>query len=449
MGEFCMPALGADMESGTVTEWRVRPGDRVARGDVIAVVETDKADLDVEVFESGVIDELLVAVGHRVPIGTPLARISAAGGQPVPEGAAIVPAATSFPATVPDAARVDATSFDEPAVAERGHAEAPQPVVGPLIRHLAEVEHVDLGAVRGTGQGGRMTRADVIGAASPRAVGPSARRKVTQRARRLARERGISLDDLDVPPDRPVTGEDVVNEPAALRSAPTPVSADAAGPAARRAAIARLMSRAAREIPHYYVATRIPLDAAMHWLDDHNATAPIADRVLPAALLLRAVALAAEEVPELNGEWCDDGFRPAAGVHLGVAVALRDGGLLTPTIHDAGRKGVPEMMAELRDLVTRARSGHLRPRELTGATLTVTNLGEQGVETVFGVIVPPQVALVGFGAIRDEPWAEHGMVGARPVVHASLAADHRATDGRAGARFLDVVARKLQHPEEL
>jgi pyruvate dehydrogenase E2 component (dihydrolipoamide acetyltransferase) len=128
---------------------------------------------------------------------------------------------------------------------------------------------------------------------------------------------------------------------------------------------------------------------------------------------------------------------------------MRDGGLLTPTIRDAERKDVTAMMAELRDLVTRARSGHLRPSELTGASLTVTNLGEQGVETVFGVIVPPQVALVGFGAVREEPWAEHGMVGACPVIHASLAADHRATDGRVGARFLDAVAKELQRPEEL
>jgi pyruvate dehydrogenase E2 component (dihydrolipoamide acetyltransferase) len=209
------------------------------------------------------------------------------------------------------------------------------------------------------------------------------------------------------------------------------------------------MSRSVREIPHYYVATRIPLDRAMSWLADHNASAPLDDRLLPAALLLRAVAVAAAAVPELNGEWRDDGFRPTTGVHLGVAVAMRDGGLLTPTIRDADSKDLATVMRDLRDLVARARRGRLRAKELGGASITVTNLGDQGVESVFGVIVPPQVALVGFGAIHDEPWAEAGLLGVRPVVMASLAADHRATDGRVGARFLDVVKNALQHPEEL
>jgi pyruvate dehydrogenase E2 component (dihydrolipoamide acetyltransferase) len=429
MGDFCMPALGADMEAGTVTEWRVRPGDRVARGDVVAVVETDKADLDVEVFETGVIEELLVPAGERVPVGTPLARISGGeAGRSREKATVVVPAVAPAPPGPPAGGEV---------------------LVGPLIRHLAEVEHVDLDHVQGSGPGGRISRADVVAAAGHRTRDRPTRGRVTPRARRLARELGISLDEAGVGSGRLVTGDDVTRLAVAASPEPAPAVVVASGAASRRAAIARLMSRSAREIPHYYVATRIQLGAAMRWLDEHNAAVSLADRVLPAALLLRAVALAAEAVPELNGEWLDDAFCPASGVHLGVAVALRDGGLLTPTIHDAGRKDVSTVMAELRDLVTRARSGHLRPSEMTGASLTVTNLGEQGVEAVFGVIVPPQVALVGFGAIRDEPWAEHGMVGCRPVVHASLAADHRATDGRAGARFLDVVDRVLQQPEGL
>jgi pyruvate dehydrogenase E2 component (dihydrolipoamide acetyltransferase) len=326
------------------------------------------------------------------------------------------------------------------------------PIVGPLIRHLAMERHVDLGALHGSGAGGRITREDVVSAGA----GPSRRRRITPRARRLARTLQVDLDQIEQPAGTVLTGRDVeraaaVPRPQRATAAPPETAAGAPvdGVASRRRAIAKLMSRSVREIPHYYVATRIPLDAAMSWLTDHNASASLDDRLLPAALLLRAVAVAATEVPELNGEWRDDDFRPTAGVHLGVAVAMRDGGLLTPTIRDADSKDLATVMRDLRDLVARARRGRLRAQELGGASITVTNLGDQGVESVFGVIVPPQVALVGFGAIHDEPWAEAGLLGVRPVVIASLAADHRATDGRVGARFLDVVKNALQHPEEL
>jgi pyruvate dehydrogenase E2 component (dihydrolipoamide acetyltransferase) len=272
----------------------------------------------------------------------------------------------------------------------------------------------------------------------------------------LARELHVDLSQIDQSVATVVTGADVeriaaappaVRTPSAPAAAVTPVPDDAV--ASRRRAIARLMSRSVREIPHYYVATTIPLGVAMSWLDEHNATASLDDRLLPAALLLRAVTVAAVAVPALNGEWWDDDFHPRAGVDLGVAVAMRDGGLLTPTIHAAEGKDLATLMRDLRDLVARARRGRLRTDELGGASITVTNLGDQGVESVLGVIVPPQVALVGFGGIHAEPWAEDGLLDVRPVVHASLAADHRATDGRAGARFLDVIRDALQHPEEL
>ncbi len=151
----------------------------------------------------------------------------------------------------------------------------------------------------------------------------------------------------------------------------------------------------------------------------------------------------------MNGFWVDDAFRPAGGVHLGVAISLRGGGLIAPALHDADRKSLDELMAGLRELVRHARAGRLRASEMSDPTITVTNLGERGVDLVHGVIYPPQVALVGFGGIRERPWAADGMVGARPVVHATLAADHRASDGHAGSRFLALIDRLLQEPEEL
>ncbi|HEX9258266.1 MAG TPA: 2-oxo acid dehydrogenase subunit E2, partial [Acidimicrobiales bacterium] len=219
--------------------------------------------------------------------------------------------------------------------------------------------------------------------------------------------------------------------------------------ASMRQAIANLMSRSAREIPHYHLALDMDIEPALLWLAAENERRPVADRLLPAALLLKAAALAAAEVPAVNGHWVDGSFVPGEGVHLGVAVSLRTGGLIAPAIHDADRLTLTEVMASLRDLVSRARTGRLKGSELTGATITVTNLGDNGVDLVHGVIYPPQVALVGFGRIGERPWAEHGLLGVRRVVTGTLAADHRASDGMVGARFLDAVARHLHAPEEL
>ena len=215
-----------------------------------------------------------------------------------------------------------------------------------------------------------------------------------------------------------------------------------------RHAIATLMARSKREIPHYYLATTIDLSSALNWLADANAVRPVTERLLPAALLLKATSLAVADVPTMNGFW-DDGFRPSAAVHLGVAVSLRSGGLVAPAIHDADRLHLDLLMAALRDLVRRARAGTLRGSEMSDPTITVTNLGDQGVEEVFGVIYPPQVALVGFGNITERPWAAGGMLGVRPVVRATLAADHRVSDGHEGARFLGAIDRLLQAPEAL
>jgi pyruvate dehydrogenase E2 component (dihydrolipoamide acetyltransferase) len=216
-----------------------------------------------------------------------------------------------------------------------------------------------------------------------------------------------------------------------------------------RHAIAMAMSRSKREIPHYYLSETIMLGKALAWLQAHNAELPPEQRLLPAALLLKAVGLALREYPQLNGFWRDDTFQAAPGIHLGVAIALRQGGLIAPALHDVADKPVVQLMSEFSDLVQRARSGSLRSSELSDASLTVTNLGEQSVDSVFGVIYPPQVALVGFGGIVERPWVEAGQLCVRPQVVASLAADHRASDGHLGARFLGAIGRLLQEPERL
>ena len=216
-----------------------------------------------------------------------------------------------------------------------------------------------------------------------------------------------------------------------------------------RRAIGNLMARSKREIPHYYLDHDIALNHPLAWLSARNNELPVEQRVLPAALFVKAVALTAREMPEFNGFWRDDAFVPGPGVHLGVATALRGGGLVAPAIHDADQLSLDELMTHLRDLTTRARAGRLRGSEMTDATITVTNLGDQGVDRVFGVIYPPQVALVGFGKVVERVWADDGAFGVRPVVSTTLAADHRATDGHIGARFLGRIERHLHTPEEM
>jgi pyruvate dehydrogenase E2 component (dihydrolipoamide acetyltransferase) len=193
----------------------------------------------------------------------------------------------------------------------------------------------------------------------------------------------------------------------------------------------------------------IELSKALAWLQAENLKRPITERMLYSVLLLKAVAVATREFPEMNGFWVNDAFKPSDAVHVGVAIALRQGGLIAPAIHDIDKKSLDEIMDNLRDLVKRVRAGVLRSSEIADATITVTSLGEQGVETVFGVIYPPQVALVGFGKIVERPWAANGMVGAKPVIMASLAADHRASDGHRGGLFLSAIDRLLQTPEKL
>ena len=209
------------------------------------------------------------------------------------------------------------------------------------------------------------------------------------------------------------------------------------------------MARSKREIPHYYLESLIDLSGALERLAELNAQRPVAERILPAAVLLKCAALAAREVPGMNGFYRDGVFEQQEHVHLGVAVSLRGGGLIAPAVHDADQLPLADLMARMKDLVSRARSGRLRASEMSDSTITVTNLGEQGAELVHGVIYPPQVALVGFGRIVERPWAAGGMLGVRPTVTVTLAADHRVTDGHCGGLLLASIEEHLRRPEDL
>jgi pyruvate dehydrogenase E2 component (dihydrolipoamide acetyltransferase) len=482
MAEFRMPSLGADMDVGTILEWLVKPGDAIRRGQVVAVVDTAKAAMEIEAFEAGVLQEILVGEGTQVPVGTPLAIIApapAADHGPAPAAPAPAAPAHAAPAHAPRGRRTKErpagpAAATVPARAKEPAAEERDAVrrATPPVRHLAHQLGVDLADVPGTGSDGHVTHEDVLAAAGRSAPAPmppapevasASRLRVSPRARHLAAERGIDLTAvtgtgahdavLAVDVERaagPVGGEEGAEEPGtAATGRPTPRAADPERRAAMRAAIASLMSRSNAEIPHYYVQQTMDLGAALGWLRARNADLPPASRLLPAVLFLRATVLAAQAVPDLNGHWVDGALRPADRVDLGVAVATRGGGLITPAIPDAAPLGIHELMARLADLVARSRRGTLKQAEMAGATITVSSLGEAGPDALAGVIFPPQVALVGVGGIVERPWAVAGMLTVRPTTTITLAADHRASDGRTASAFLAAFANALAHPEEL
>lgn len=406
-----MPALGADMDEGMLNEWLVKPGDTVHRGQIVAVVETTKAAVEIECWHDGVVAELLVPVGQTVAVGTPLARLLEPGEKP---GATAPPAASAIPAATPVTAT--ATSPRESAAAP------PAPVghrqwVSPVARRAAAALGVDLKSLTGTGPQGAITLHDV--------------------------EHAAATAHHEAP--KPV----VAPRPAATAEPKSAAEKARERGAAMRASIAAAMSRSKREIPHYYLADEIILDTALAWLTEQNAGRPITERILPAVMQLKAVGLAARKYSELNGFWRDDGFEPASGQHVGVAISLRGGGLVAPAIHDVSEKKLHELMADLTDLVARARAGSLRSSEMSDPTITLTNLGEKGVDSVFGVIYPQQVAIVGFGKPAQRVVAVDGGIRIATTVTATLAADHRASDGARGALFLAEINKLLQQPQDL
>lgn len=278
--------------------------------------------------------------------------------------------------------------------------------------------------------------------AAPTTGAPAlARQRISPAARKAAAELGVDLAGTQgTGPGGAVTRADV-------ERAAAPAEADR--PARMRQAIAAAVTRSKREIPHFYLSTTIDLHRATSWLGEQNATRPVADRLLAGALFLKAVALALRDVPELNARWEGPKVVRSDAIHVGVATFLREGGLVAPALHDTDRLSLDDLMGKLRDLVGRARAGELRSSELSDPTITVTSLGDRGVDAVFGVIYPPQVAIVGFGKVVERPWSAEGRIVAHPLVTATLSADHRVTDGHRGALFLAAIDRLLQNPQAL
>ena len=418
MVDFRMPSLGADMEAGTLVEWLVKPGDWVKRGDIVAVVETQKGAIEIETFQPGQIEKILVDLNSKVPVGTPLARIrTELEGTPgavaaAPPPLAVPAAPPAAPAVVPAAPPVAPAAAALPAApaVERPPITPPPPLapaaaararVSPAARRLAEERGIDLSTVTGSGPAGAITYADVERRLGE-AIAPPEKKRVP----------GLDLD-------------------------------------AMRTAIAAAMARSKREIPHYYLEHQVDVTPCEHWLAQKNAALPPDNRLLIGALTIKAVGLAARRFPAFNGFYRNDKFEPAAAVHVGVAIAIRGGGLAAPALHDADQLSLDELMSRMRDLVQRTRAGRIRSSEISDSTITISSLGERGVEALYGIIYPPQVAIIGIGKTVTRPWVVDGAIGPRSVITITLSADHRVSDGHAGALFLAEIGKLLQEPDKL
>jgi len=393
-----MPSLGADMETGTLVEWLVKPGDRVKRGDVVAVVETQKGAIEIEIFETGQIEKILIDVGKKVPVGTPLAQVIVEGAvksgtTALPEAPAIAPAAPPVP-PIAVAPKMPAPPAEVPGTIGGLR-------VSPAARRLAQSQGIDLATIVGSGPDGAIVHADIERILGAPAV-PTEKKRAT----------GLDLD-------------------------------------AMRTAIAAAMARSKREIPHYYLEHQVDVTIAEQWLTRTNATRPPDKRLLMGVFAVKSVAMAAGRFPAFNGFFRDGAFESSAAVHIGTAIAIRGGGLAAPAIHNADKLSLDELMTRMRDLIQRTRAGRIRSSEIADSTITISSLGERGVEALYGIIYPPQVAIVGFGKVVVRPWVIDGAIGPRSVVTITVAADHRVSDGHAAALFLAEVGKLLQEPDKL
>jgi pyruvate dehydrogenase E2 component (dihydrolipoamide acetyltransferase) len=390
MIEFQMPSLGADMEAGTLVEWRKKPGESVKRGDIIAEVETQKGLIEIEVFDEGVISELLIKEGAKVPVGTIMALINPSGSEL--ETKEKTPEKTAIKIQPTEEKTIEKAAEEK---SQERHIKA-----SPLAKRIAAENNIDLSTIQGTGEDGAITKEDVENA-------------IAQKGK-IAKSEGK-----------------------------TPLQLEAI-----RLAVAAAVSKSNKEIPHYYLEKKIDMTKSLTWLREANSKRPIQKRLLPAALIIKATAKSLVDFPNLNAIW-DNGLQLKKEINIGFVVSLRGGGVIVPTIHNANTKTIDEIMEALNDIIPRARAMKLRSSDLTDTTISITSLGEGGADIVFGVIYPPQVAIVGFGGSSQQPFVENGMLGIRPVFTATLAGDHRATDGLTGSDFLSTLNNYLQNPESL
>jgi pyruvate dehydrogenase E2 component (dihydrolipoamide acetyltransferase) len=448
ISEVVMPQMGADMTEGTVLRWLKHEGDAVERGEIIAEIETDKANIEIEAFGAGTFRKALADEGDVVKVGEVIAVIGAQTddiskytGGPVTASEAPAPAAAPLAGVSQTRGEasptIEATPVSEqpPTPPSPPEVHKPQPSTAeaqphdgrgngrvhatPLARRIAEDRGVDLHEVRGSGPGGRILRHDV----EEFAQGQSARRPA------------------------PPTSAAAPSSPRAASAPPRP--AEAVPMSRMRQTIARRMSQSKPEAPPYYLLVDIDMTDALALRRQVN-DAQVADeaRVSINDLIVRACAIALQRHPQFNTTYTNEQVLQHDQQNVCIAIAMDDG-LIAPAVLDVGRKNLPEIARETKDLALRAKGGALRPEEVNDGTFTITNLGAYGVETLIGIIQPPQTAILGVGSVMDQPAVRDGIVGVKQLMKVALSADHRVTDGAQGAQFLSEIKSLLEQPIRL
>jgi pyruvate dehydrogenase E2 component (dihydrolipoamide acetyltransferase) len=490
MKQLTMPSFGADMATGIIAQWKVQAGDKVQKGDIVASIDTMKGLIDMEVFDDGVIDKLLAAEGDDIEVGQPIAQLTLADeprsatdapmapqaalsqkpipapnvkpvGQPIAQPTLadeprFVTEAPNTPQTAPlrqkpipaPNVKLVGQPIAQPTLADepRFVTEAPKtPQTGPLRQKPIPAPKVKQGPIPAT------LKVDPDGDTSrlPADKETVGRQRISPAARKKADE--LSIDWRQLPRGSGPQGAIVLDDITTIANASTEKAQrpEQDSHQQMREAIAAVVSRSKKEIPHYYLQQDMQLDNALGWLAEYNQGRPVNERILPSALLYCAIARALVSFSQFNGFYLQGQYKAQESVHLGNAISLHGGGLMVAAIHNAQQLNPTAMMLKLSDQVLRAREGGLRMSEMQDATITVSNLGDRGTDSMQSIIFPPQVAIIALGRVRSVPWVVDEQVITAHIITVSLAADHRVSDGHAGARLLNKIDHLLQNPESL
>lgn len=416
-----MPQMGYDMKEGTVVQWHKKEGDSVARGEVIADIQTDKATVEFEAYTAGVLRKIVVEAGVPVPVGQLIAVITEPD-EALPAGimdasgltaSATAGAATTVRTQAPPPAPAPAVPTPAPAAAEAREVRAT-----PIARRLARERGIDLALVTGTGPGGRITEKDVESYSPPVAAPAVAARPAT------------------------------AAPAAAVPAQPGAVGAERAELSRMRQAIARVTVDSKREAPHFYVTAEVDMTKAMGLRRDINDALPAETRISVNDLIIKACAIALGRHPKFNAFFRGDHLEMHPSINMGIAIAL-EAGLIVPGISLCEGKGLAEIAAASKDLIARANAGRLRNEEYSGTTFSISNLGMFDVDSFAAIIFPPHAAVLAVGTVKGQPVARDGVVTVAQMMKATLSVDHRVADGAEAARFLVEIKKLLENPVSL
>ena len=414
MAEVTMPKMGDGMSEGTITSWIKKEGDFVNEGDVIAEVETDKANVEITSYDTGKLSKILVKEGETVPIGATIAIIGE-GEVVAPSGSANGNHATKETNPIPD---MKVPVSPVAVVAKAGDSERLKS--SPLARNIAAELGIDLKAVAGTGPGGRIVERDVR-AFTPGSVAPT-----------------VASSKAEAPKTSPATAPAVASTTTSTDSKPSKM----------REAIAKRTVLSKQTIPHFYVTILVEMDKATALLKQFNADG--VTKITVNDLILKSCAVALGKVPEVNSTWTPEGtVRRYSEAHIGVAVGIEDG-LIIPVVRDCHTKSLRQISADAKALIVKARNGQLKPDEYSGGTFSVSNLGMMGIDEFIAIINPPEAAILAIGAsVRTPVVKENDEIVIKSLMKITLSADHRLLDGVSAAKFVNEVKKALETPFSL